>query len=672
MAADREAANTLRAGATGTGGGSFGHGITGSVGPADTEAQEMNRLQQMLQSSPDLINSGPTTPLADAAKKGWVRAATFLLDHGADVNVRTGPFQKPALEAAVEAGNKAMVELLLARGADVNAKDGLGQTPLFVAAQKNYPAVAQVLLSNRADPKVQDENGETPLLLASGSSPDLVRMLLAAGANPNGKDHNGRSPLATAAAYGRSETVQMLLAAGANPNPGTELQDAPLLGAIRKSRVDSAELLLRAGADPNREGCFNDEGHMTPLGLAVSTDQLPMVKLLLKFKADPNNSPIGKQPLIFGALADTNVLGVLLDAGVNIETRTADEANWTPLGAAARQNNAPAVEMLLQHGANPNVRNSNGATPLHWATYGLADLKIFQLLLDHKADPNVRSSNGATPLDSIKQWMAKTDASPEQKKLAGQVAGLLRRQGALDDLPYWDRIEAKRLADNYSEVVFYRDATDWNQFTLFEALATIYRMTANPGNMGMPAASSSPQAWSFPDLTRVVIRRPARNGKSWKEIVIDVDAISRAGNCGGDVPLEWGDVLEIPEKDHLVSAALEGLPQATRDLLDRCLKRTVTVRIHGETKSVEMAPNMTGSGIPEQFSVRWALESSGLLRASSDTTRVKIIRLNARTGRTSEWVVDCSNPLNFYPASGDPNPKLWLRNGDVIEVPEKP
>jgi hypothetical protein len=137
------------------------------------------------------------------------------------------------------------------------------------------------------------------------------------------------------------------------------------------------------------------------------------------------------------------------------------------------------------------------------------------------------------------------------------------------------------------------------------------------------------------------------------------------------VPLEWGDVLEIPEKDHLVTDAPQALPQPTRELLARCLKRTVIVRVHGESKAVEMAPNATGSGIPAQFSVRWALEGSGLLRASSDTTRVKIIRSNARAGKTSEWVADCSNPANNFPASGDPNPRLWLRDGDVIEVPEK-
>jgi hypothetical protein len=39
-------------------------------------------------------------------------------------------------------------------------------------------------------------------------------------------------------------------------------------------------------------------------------------------------------------------------------------------------------------------------------------------------------------------------------------------------------------------------------------------------------------------------------------------------------------------------------------------------------------------------------------------------RREAAAGKTREWAVDCSNP-NSPPA-------FWLRDGDVIEVPEKP
>jgi hypothetical protein len=58
------------------------------------------------------------------------------------------------------------------------------------------------------------------------------------------------------------------------------------------------------------------------------------------------------------------------------------------------------------------------------------------------------------------------------------------------------------------------------------------------------------------------------------------------------------------------------------------------------------------------------LRGSNLLLASSDLTRIKVTRHDLPTGLPHEWVVDCSD--------AKPAPDLWLRDGDVIEVPEKP
>ena len=68
----------------------------------DEEQQEIRRIQLMIQNSPDLINAvgpGGITPLQDAAEKGQLSVAKYLLDHGADVN-RTGS-SGPAWETAL-------------------------------------------------------------------------------------------------------------------------------------------------------------------------------------------------------------------------------------------------------------------------------------------------------------------------------------------------------------------------------------------------------------------------------------------------------------------------------------------------------------------------------------------------------------------------------------------
>ena len=70
--------------------------------------------------------------LVYACMHGHLEAASFLLEHGAQLNVIPGGFDYSgtALHYAAFNGHRAMVDFLIARGADVNIKDTkIGQTP---------------------------------------------------------------------------------------------------------------------------------------------------------------------------------------------------------------------------------------------------------------------------------------------------------------------------------------------------------------------------------------------------------------------------------------------------------------------------------------------------------------------------------------------------------------
>jgi ankyrin repeat protein len=59
------------------------------------------------------------------------------------------------------------------------------------------------------------------------------------------------------------------------------------------------------------------------------------------------------------------------------------------------------LELLLEHQAHANAKDTQGATPLHWAVnYGRKDL--IEVLLAHGADPNIQNNEGRTPLDLTK------------------------------------------------------------------------------------------------------------------------------------------------------------------------------------------------------------------------------------------------------------------------------
>jgi ankyrin repeat protein len=73
----------------------------------------------------------------------------------------------------------------------------------------------------------------------------------------------------------------------------------------------------------------------------------------------------------------------------------------TPLMYAALYGDARAVRVLLDSGADANVKNDAGATALMWA---VEDLEKTRLLIEHGADPNARSDDGLTPLIIAANW----------------------------------------------------------------------------------------------------------------------------------------------------------------------------------------------------------------------------------------------------------------------------
>lgn len=104
-------------------------------------------------------------------------------------------------------------------------------------------------------------------------------------------------------------------------------------------------------------------------------------------------------PLIEAARAgDIPQLDKLLADGANPNQR-AGVNDWTPLMHAIHKGQKQSVRALLQHGADVNVRNSNGSTALiEAAGYGYAE--IVAMLLEAGANPEIRDKNGYTALNA--------------------------------------------------------------------------------------------------------------------------------------------------------------------------------------------------------------------------------------------------------------------------------
>lgn len=746
--------------------------------PQNGEDQEIARIQEMAQNSPDLINApgdDGRSPLVDAAAKGQLKVAAFLLDHGADVNA--GGKDGPPLVAAAKAGQRTMVELLLEHGADVNIGSGAA---LEAAIEHGYEAVAETLLMAYADVNVENDVGQTPLILAAmGGNTKVIEMLLDAGANPNIADHDGVTPLSSAALANSPPDLaplKLLLSAKADPNGGG--RNAPLLCAINNRNTTSAELLLQAGANPNSKGLIDGNlgnlgrdgyDYATPLWMAVNINDAPMVQLLLKYNADPNSSQINKTPVIFSAMDNASILQALLNAGAN--PNVTNDNGRTPLSFATEKDSPEAIklllsaradpnggtldapllraidshdlasaESLLQAGADPNAegtmrcpRGSWGSrfyagfsaiarsvTPLWLAIdthqfpmvqlllkysanpndsrighspiifFALSDTNILQALLDGGANPNVRNDDDKTPLTIVEDVVSgdpdvASNACRPTENDSCFDRDLLREHGALEVLPDWDHIIVSRPGTKYSVTIFERGTNDWNQFTLYGLLGVQYGLLTtsvrpnwsqdswtynlNPVNNGL----------AFPDFSRIVILRPQPRGTNWTDLKIDLAQALDSGDYAADVPLKFGDIVEIPESNHVFNAQWTGLTTNQLLTLAHSLTRHLQISVNGTTTKFTVGPRVdVGSAWHSQFSsyevpalvqltlqgfMLWpVLEESQLLLATSDLSRVLVKRRDATTGQICEWTVDCSDPNSA--------PYFWLRDGDMIEVPE--
>jgi ankyrin repeat protein len=166
-------------------------------------------------------NVGRYTVLMAAAYSGDLDAATWLVEHGADVNARSEA-GCTALNGAAVSGNAAIVKLLLDRGADPNVRyqepDSIGdfQTPLMNAAWHGHVECLKLLLQRGADVNIQGGPfGRSPLLCAATTGSEAtVRLLVAKGANVHAQDWKGDTALDWALLRGETNIVRLLRRAG--------------------------------------------------------------------------------------------------------------------------------------------------------------------------------------------------------------------------------------------------------------------------------------------------------------------------------------------------------------------------------------------------------------------------------------------------------------------------
>jgi len=325
--------------------------------------------------------------------------------------------------------------------------------------------------------------------------------------------------------------------------------------------------------------------------------------------------------------------------------------------------------MLLAKGANPNIRDDSGRSPLEWTSQQFYSPRSGSTT---PAPGITFSRDFAVPnVPMLPPGAFRSDQS--QKSLLGQM---LKEHGALEVLPDMDRIQYSRKGKFDGRLAFQKSTNDWNRFTLLELLGVAYDfLDSSPQGADRSLgqrANMGPRELAFPDFSRIQIRRPSGDPIRWVVKTVDVETMLKSGNCAEDVQLLWGDIVEIPEADHLLNEGWQGLPLETLNALNKCWTRRVEVIVKGQRNALTLAADFKPTASPYEPGVRtearlWikpALRESKLLLASSDLSRIKVTRKDPATGYPRTYILDCSDEK--------PAPDFWLLDGDVIEVPERP
>ena len=329
------------------------------------------------------IGARPVARATDLARRGNVAALSAAL---AEAPGLLHPSFSPAImQAAALAGRAEIVRMLLERGAGADS-------PFFLPVGITGQAFERVIFV-------------TPLCAARmRNRAEVESLLLGAGAHEDAF---------TSAFLGDLATLTQMLAAAPSlartTDPAVDVLDiTPVEHAVAGGQAAALRLILDHLGQRLRGGVRALRG-------AAAQGSLAMVDMLLAHGADAARIGVGRWVL------HPRLAPLLASHGAKINS----SGSWigaSCTGNQGRRDDPEYVRALLRHGARADDRRGGGeegtagvralgATALHYAAKA-GFLKTIEVLIEHGADPDARDSRGRTPL----YWLE--EAAPSVSRAA--------------------------------------------------------------------------------------------------------------------------------------------------------------------------------------------------------------------------------------------------------------
>lgn len=368
-------------------------------------------------------------------------------------------FDAPAIVFAAASGNRELIDVLLDAGADINVKSSwwAGSTSALhhaTGSMLNYDReLAEYLIEQgatidahaaagldmseklaeliREDPEVVNalgSDGMSPLHFAATSR--IAELLLAHGADINlrDRDHNGTPAQWTMGS--RPGVCQYLLEQGAEGDivlycvtgdverANAALQKNP---ALLNLRIDhKVREGYTVGSHHSEEIDEVPGGHvyaykvgptMPLLEIALQAKQAAIVEMLMEcgyqIKLREWYMITGQGPRNMDRLVK-----MFLESGLDINARQQHRHGvWAPLHWLAQRGLTHGISCLLENGADPNITDDKGRTPMHIVAQKGVGKNQVQLLIAHGGEVSIRDAAGKTPLDYAQKAKRKSVAN---------------------------------------------------------------------------------------------------------------------------------------------------------------------------------------------------------------------------------------------------------------------
>ncbi|XP_049942557.1 serine/threonine-protein phosphatase 6 regulatory ankyrin repeat subunit C-like [Schistocerca serialis cubense] len=335
----------------------------------------------------------------------WEKCPEFT--HSVDKKGQT-PVHRGLLTFRYHYDMRYVVQELLAAGGDYKSCDEDGKTALSLAAEQHCYYIVKSLLKAGAETSCCGKDTLTQILHLAAWNDDfeLTNKVIAEGADVNGRKVRGRYSPSTE----KGHTIRCLgcYTAGDGVVHDELSGQSPLFDVLRSLKM--VKLLIDAGADVN----FKDDYGCTPLHRALESGHYEVLEVLLDAGGDPNIVDVCGVSLLHTVASRSVANRIrhpkslqkimrfaerLIQSGANINIM--DHRGRTPLHYAAVEGNNEGIihltRKMIEAGARVDKTDHHGRTPLHYAAQA-GNCKYVEVLIKARADVNAVDKDGATPL----------------------------------------------------------------------------------------------------------------------------------------------------------------------------------------------------------------------------------------------------------------------------------